>query len=52
VVQAGSSIYNRVLSAQEQAVKDTLDKLAIAIGMKEAEYLPDGPPQGRRPGGN
>jgi ankyrin repeat protein len=51
VVQAGSSIYNRVLSAQEQAEKDTLDKLAAATGFKEAEYLPEGPVQARRPGG-
>jgi len=50
VVQAGSSIYNRVLTAQEQAEKDKLDKLATAIGLQEAEYLPDGPPL-RRPGG-
>ena len=51
VVHAGSSIYNRVLSAGEQAEKDTLDKLAKAIGLQEAEYLPDGPVQFRRPGG-
>ncbi len=50
VVQAGSSIYNRVLTPAEQAEKDSLDKLAAAIGMKEAEYLPDGPPV-RRGGG-
>ncbi len=50
VVQAGSSIYNRVLTPAEQGEKDALDKLAMAIGMKEAEYLPDGPPV-RRGGG-
>jgi hypothetical protein len=49
-VQAGSSIYNRVLTAGEQAEKDTLDKLAEAIGLKEAEYLPEGP--ARRPNGS
>jgi ankyrin repeat protein len=50
VVQAGSSIYNRVLTAGEQAEKDTLDKLATAIGLQEAEYLPEGP--ARRPNGS
>jgi ankyrin repeat protein len=50
VVQAGSSIYNRVLTAGEQAEKDTLDKLAVAIGLQEAEYLPEGP--ARRPNGS
>lgn len=50
VVQAGSSIYNRVLTAGEQAEKDTLDKLAAAIGLQEAEYLPEGP--ARRPNGS
>jgi uncharacterized protein len=50
VVQAGSSIYNRVLTAGEQAEKDTLDKLALAIGLQEAEYLPEGP--ARRPNGS
>jgi ankyrin repeat protein len=50
VVQAGSSIYNRVLTAGEQAEKDTLDKLAAALGLQEAEYLPEGP--ARRPNGS
>lgn len=50
VVQAGSSIYNRVLTPAEQAAKDTLDKLAVAIGLQEAEYLPEGP--ARRPNGS
>jgi len=50
VVQAGSSIYNRVLTAGEQAEKDTLDRLATAIGLQEAEYLPEGP--ARRPNGS
>jgi ankyrin repeat protein len=50
VVQAGSSIYNRVLTAGEQAEKDTLDRLAAAIGLQEAEYLPEGP--ARRPNGS
>jgi uncharacterized protein len=43
VVQAKASIYNRVLSPAEQADKDRLDKLAVAMGFKEAEYLPDVP---------
>jgi ankyrin repeat protein len=51
VVQAGATIYNRVLSPAEQVEKDNLDKLAIAIGLQSAEYLPDGPPAPRR-GGN
>jgi ankyrin repeat protein len=51
VVQAGATIYNRVLSASEQVEKDNLDKLAVAIGLESAEYLPDGPPAPRR-GGN
>jgi ankyrin repeat protein len=50
VVQAGSSIYNRVLTPGEQAEKDTLDRLAAAIGLQEAEYLPEGP--ARRPNGS
>ncbi len=52
VVQAGASIYNRVLAPAEQADKDNLDHLAKAIGFKEVEYLPEGAPAVRRPGGN
>jgi ankyrin repeat protein len=50
VVQAGATIYNRVLSPAEQVEKDNLDKLAMAIGLQSAEYLPDGPPAPRRGG--
>jgi uncharacterized protein len=50
VVQAGATIYNRVLTPAEQVEKDNLDKLAIAIGLQSAEYLPDGPPAVRRGG--
>ena len=43
VVQSKANIYNRVLSPAEQADKDRLDKLAVAMGFKEAAYLPDVP---------
>jgi uncharacterized protein len=43
VVQSKANIYNRVLTPAEQADKDRLDKLAIAMGFKEAQYLPDVP---------
>jgi ankyrin repeat protein len=43
VVQSKANIYNRVLTPAEQADKDRLDKLAVAMGFKEAEYLPDVP---------
>jgi hypothetical protein len=43
VVQSKANIYNRVLSPVEQADKDRLDKLAVAMGFKEVEYLPDVP---------
>jgi ankyrin repeat protein len=43
VVQSKANIYNRILTPAEQADKDRLDKLAVAMGFKEAEYLPDVP---------
>jgi uncharacterized protein len=51
VVASRASVYDRPLTPEEQAVKDVLDKVAVAMGMKEAMYLPD-IPQGRFfPGG-
>jgi len=52
VVAAGRSVYDRPLTPQEQAEKDTLDKLAVSIGMKEAQYVPDVPTFRGFPGGN
>jgi uncharacterized protein len=51
VVQAGATIYNRPLTAAEQKEKDNMDRLAVAMGFQSAEYLADGPPAARRPGG-
>jgi ankyrin repeat protein len=43
VVAAKANIYDRPLTVAEQAEKDMLDKLAHALGFKEATYLPDVP---------
>ena len=49
VVAAKANIYDRPLSAAEQADKDMLDKFAASLGFKEAD-LPDGRPgRPRRP---
>ena len=42
VIAAGANIYQRPLSPAEQADKDVLDKLAIAMGFKSVEYLSEG----------
>lgn len=47
VIAAGASIYQRPLSPAEQADKDVLDKFAVALGFKSAEYLVDAPPAPR-----
>lgn len=50
VVQAGASIYNNLpaqLTEAQLAEKANLDRLAVALGFQEAEYLPDVPPAGR-----
>jgi ankyrin repeat protein len=52
VVAARANIYDRPLSAAEQADKDMLDKLAHSLGFKEATYLVDIPGGGARPGTN
>jgi ankyrin repeat protein len=41
VIAAGANIYQRPLSAAEQAEKDVLDKFAVALGFKSVEYLVD-----------
>jgi ankyrin repeat protein len=43
VVASRANIYNRVLTPAEQADKDRLDKLAVAMGFTEAVYAPDVP---------
>lgn len=43
VVQAGANIYQRPLSPDEEVVKEGLDKFAVSLGFKSAEYLPDAP---------
>jgi uncharacterized protein len=43
VVAAGANIYQRILSPAEEVIKEGLDKFAISLGFKSAEYLPDGP---------
>ncbi|HTB14603.1 MAG TPA: ankyrin repeat domain-containing protein [Bryobacteraceae bacterium] len=50
VVAARANIYDRPLSAAEQADKDLLDKLAVSLGFKEATYLVEG--QATRPATN
>jgi hypothetical protein len=48
VVQVGASIYSAPqLTPAQMAEKDNMDRLAVALGFKEAEYVPDGPPAGR-----
>ena len=42
-----ANIYDRPLSAAEQADKDMLDKFAVSLGFKESTYLVDVP--GARP---
>ena len=42
VIAAGANIYQRPLSAAEQADKDVLDKLAAAMGFKSVEYVSEG----------
>lgn len=42
VIAAGANIYQRPLSAAEQADKDVLDKFAVAMGFKSVEYLAEG----------
>jgi len=43
VIAAGANIYQRPLSPAEQADKDVLDKFAVALGFKSAEYFVDAP---------
>lgn len=50
VVAARANIYDRPLSAAEQADKDMLDKFAQSLGFKEATYLVEG--QTARPATN
>jgi len=50
VVAAGANIYQRPLSAAEQADKDLLDKFATTLGFKSVEYLVDGPAMARGAG--
>src|ERR1700722_18659544 len=50
VVASKANIYDRPLTVPEQAEKDMLDKLALALGFKEATYLVDAP--GARPATN
>jgi len=47
VVAPRANIYDRPLSAAEQADKDMLDKFAVSLGFKESTYLVDVP--GARP---
>jgi len=50
VVQAGANIYNNLpapLTPAQVAEKANMDRLAVALGFQEAEYLPDVPPAGR-----
>jgi len=49
VVASGASIYQRPLTAAEQADKDVLDKFAATLGFESAVYLVDlpGPPPRR-----
>jgi ankyrin repeat protein len=46
VIASGATIYQRTLTAAEQADKDVLDKLAARLGFESAVYLVDlpGPP--------
>jgi len=48
VVAANANVYDRPLTAAEQAEKDMLDKFAAALGFKESTYLVDSPGAGRR----
>jgi ankyrin repeat protein len=41
VVQSGANIYQRPLTAPEQADKDVLDKFAARLGFESAEYVTD-----------
>jgi len=48
VVQVGAAIYAAPeLTPAQLAEKANMDRLAVALGLQEAEYLPDGPPAGR-----
>jgi ankyrin repeat protein len=42
VIQSGASIYQRTLTAPEQADKDVLDKFAARLGFESVVYLVDG----------
>jgi ankyrin repeat protein len=49
VIASGATIYQRTLTAPEQADKDVLDKLATRLGFESAVYVVDaGAPVGRR----
>jgi ankyrin repeat protein len=50
VVQAGKSVYANVapeLSPAQEIQKAEMNRLALALGFSEAEFLPDGPAPGR-----
>lgn len=44
VIAAGASIYQRPLSPGEEVMKENMDKFAVSLGFKSAEYLADVPP--------
>ncbi|HTP31185.1 MAG TPA: hypothetical protein VMJ75_03360 [Candidatus Acidoferrales bacterium] len=51
MVQSGANIYQRPLTAAEQADKDVLDRFAARLGFESAVYLVDLPgpaPRGSR----
>jgi len=52
VIAAGANIYQRPLSAAEQADKDLLDKFAVSVGFKSVEYLVEGMSNRTGGGGN
>jgi len=51
VVATGASVYERPLTAAEQADKDVLDKLALMLGFQSVVYRTDAPVPGGRGGG-
>jgi ankyrin repeat protein len=50
VVAARAAVYERPLTPAEQVVKDSMDKVAAALGFQSAVYLADGAPAAGRGG--
>jgi ankyrin repeat protein len=50
VIQSGATIYQRTLTAPEQADKDVLDKFATRLGFESAVYVTDAQVQAGRRG--